>query len=95
MITEFRIIAEHPDGLHEAQGEINESISRLMTASMKVNPPGEWELVSEQTNEPKREMRLHANKPFVTEQTFRFVAHDNVPVGFRREVLDAADDDAS
>jgi len=81
VITEFRIIAEHPDGLHEAQEEVNEAISRMMTASMKVNPPGEWELVHERTDEPiEGEASLHANRPFVTEQTFRFLPNDNVPV---------------
>lgn len=82
MITEIVITSEHPDGLHEAQEEVNECISRIMSAVMQVNPPGEWELTNEQAMEP-----IHSGKssyaplPSTTRQVFTFTANDNVLVG--------------
>jgi hypothetical protein len=80
VITEFSITVEHPDGLHEAQEEVNEIISRLISATMKVNPPGEWELMREEDEEPIKTGDEDA-RPYITEQTFQFRAHDNVAVG--------------
>lgn len=81
MITEFNISVQHPDGLHEANEEVNEVISRIISATMVVNPPGEWELVREENEEPIHQGGLHVNRPYAVAQTFRFTAHDNVPVG--------------
>jgi hypothetical protein len=81
VIKEIIIIAEHPDGLHEAQEEVNEVISRVMSGALTVNPPGEWELTNEQDSEPITPPGMASRTPFSTRQVFTFSEHDNVPVG--------------
>jgi hypothetical protein len=81
VITQFSITVEHPDGLHEAQEEVNEVISRIISATMKVNPPGEWELMRESNAEPIQAEGVKPQTPYEIERMFAFMPHDNVAVG--------------
>lgn len=68
MITEIIISAQAED-VYAARKEINDVISRIMSATMIVNHRGEWKLRIETTNEPLLKDKLR----FVTQ------AHDFFP----------------